>query len=129
MSNLADAVQAAMFTRLAAGVTLGTAYTVVPDAVDPPLVVIGDSQAEQIGGKASDAERHDVPVRCIVTGTSKRALFALMQQAKTALHNQPLTAAGFSLSRAVMTGSNDYRDAETGLLVGILNFSVVVQPA
>lgn len=129
MSNLADAVQTALFNRLVAGVTLGEVFTVVPDDRQPPLVVIGETTSSLIGGKGSPAERHDVPVRCIVAGTSKRALLALMQQAKAALHGQTLIAAGTILSRAEMTSSSDDRDVETGLLIGIQNFTVFAQPA
>ena len=128
MSDLCDAVQTAIFNRLTAGVTRAGVYPVVPAAAKPPHVVVRESQSSQIGGKGSDAERHDVPVAYIVAGTSKRALFLLMQQGKTALHDQVLTAAGFSLSRAELTSSSEFRDAELGYLVGIQNYTVFAQP-
>jgi hypothetical protein len=129
MIDLADAVQAALFTRLSAGVTLGTVYTIVPDKTQPPVAVIGDSQAEQIGGKGSDAERHEVVIRAMVAGTSRRALLALMTEVKEALHNQPLTAAGALLSNAVLTSSNSIRDVEEKVLIGEQSFTIFAQPA
>lgn len=127
MSDLSDAIHAAMFAKLTASVTLGAVYVVVPDETQPPVVVIGDTQSEQVGGKNSDAERHDVPVRYIVSGTSKRALHLLMEEGKAALHNQPLTQAGFMLSPAVLTNSDDLRDIDEGALVGQQNYTVFVQ--
>lgn len=129
MSSLADAVQAAMVARLKAGVTLGQVYSVVPDKTLPPVVVIGEGQSEQIGGKGSDAERHDLVVRSIVAGTSKRDLFALMEQVKVALHNRPLALAGFVLSQCVLTSSGELRDLDEAALVGEQSFTVFVQRA
>ncbi len=127
MSDLADAVQAAIFANLSAGVTLAPVFSILPDKQLPPTVLIAESQGEQIGGKNSDTERHDVTVRTFVVGTSKRALFDLMQEVKAALHNQPLTWAGFDLSRAVMTSSGEIRDLDEAALVGEQNFTVFVQ--
>ena len=129
MSNLADAVQAAAFARLNAGVTLATVFSVLPDGQKPPVVLLGESLGEQIGGKNSDAERHDFTVRSFVAGTSKRDLFAVMQQVKAALHNQQLTRAGFALSRAVMTSASELRDLDDAALVGEQNFTVFITAA
>jgi hypothetical protein len=128
MSDLADAVQAAIFARLNAGVTLAPVFSVLPDGQKPPTVLIGESLAEQVGGKNSDAERHEITVRSFVAGTSKRDLFAVMEQVKAALHNQQLTFAGFSLSRAVMTSASELRDLDDAALVGEQNFTVFVTP-
>jgi hypothetical protein len=129
MSNLADAVQVAIFARLNAGVTLATVFSVLPDNQPLPTVLIGESLGEQIGGKNSDAERHDITVRSFVAGTSKRDLFAVMEQVKAALHNQALTFTGFALSRAVMTSSSEMRDLDDAALVGEQNFTVFITAA
>jgi hypothetical protein len=128
MNSFGDAVQAAMITRLAA-VTLAPVFAVVPDGHKPPAVVISDSIGEQIGGKGSDAERHEVTIRSVVAGTSKKALSAVMQQVKAALHNQPLTAAGFVISPAVLTSSSEARDPDEGVLIGTQQFLAFVQAA
>lgn len=129
MSDLADAVHQAFFASLQAAVTRATVYTIVPDKTLPPVVVIAESSAEQVGGKNSDAERHDVAVRSILAGTSKRELHLLMEQVKGALHNRQLTLAGFWLSRVVMTSSDDSRDVDEGAVIGTQNFTVFVQRA
>jgi hypothetical protein len=129
MTDLSDAVQAALFAKLEAGVTLGKVLTIVPDNTQPPVAVIGDSQAEQIGGKGSDVERHEISIRTIVAGTSRRALFALMKEVKDSLHNQPISAPGATLSLPVMTSSDSYRDIEEKVLIGEQSFTVIAQPA
>jgi hypothetical protein len=129
MSNLADAVQAAIFARLNAGVTLAPVFSVLPDGQKPPTVLVGESLGEQIGGKNSDHERHEITVRTFIAGTSKRDLFALMQQVKVALHNQPLVQAGFSMSRATLLSSSELRDLDDAALVGEQNFQVFISAA
>lgn len=129
MTDLADAVQAALFASLSAGVTRAPVFTIVPDNTQPPSVVIGDSQSEQIGGKGSDVERHDVVIRSIIGGTSRRDLFALMKEVKDALHNQPLSFAGALLSPAVLTSGASIRDIEEKVLIGEQSFTVFAQPA
>lgn len=129
MTDLSDAVQLGLYDALRAGVTLATVYTVVPDNTQPPVAVIGDSQAEQIGGKGSDAERHEIVVRTMVSGTSRRALLALMQEVKASLHNQPLSAVGALLSNPVLTSSTSLRDVEENVLIGEQSFTVIAQPA
>lgn len=129
MTDLADAVQAAIFARLSAGVTRAAVFTIVPDNTQPPSVVIGDSETEQVGGKGSNVERHDVVIRSIIGGTSRRELYALMGEVKDALHNQPLTAAGATLSKAVQTSGSSIRDIEEKVLIGEQSFTVFAQPA
>ena len=128
MASLVQAVQAAVFAALEAGVTLAPVYSVVPDKTSPPVVVLADGAFDQIGGKGDDAERHDFIVRCIVGGTSKAALFALMQEVKAALHNQPLTSGDAALSRCVMTSGNELRDSDEDALVGEQRFFVIASP-
>lgn len=129
MADLTHAVQSAIMARLQApGVVSAPAYTVVPDNTSPPVVVVGDATFEQIGGKNSDTERHDIVVRCIVGGTSKAALFELMAEVKAALHNQALTSADAALSRCVMTSGNEIRDIDANALVGEQRFFVIATP-
>ena len=128
MSDLTHAVQSAVVARLVAGVTLAPVYSVVPDNTQPPVVVVGDGTFDQVGGKNSDSERHDLVVRCIVGGTSKSALLALMQEVKAALHNQPLVSADAVLSRCVMTSGNEVRDIDANALVGEQRFFVMAHP-
>jgi hypothetical protein len=129
MTDFHDPVQTVCFARLADQVTLAPVFSIVPDKTSPPTVVIGESQAEQVGGKNSNTERHDFVVRSFVEGTSKRALFAMMNEVKAALHNWRPAIAGFSLSRVVMTSSGELRDLDEAVLVGEQNFSVFVTAA
>lgn len=129
MTDLTSAVHGAIFARLSALVTLAPVYSIVPDNTKPPVVVVGDGSFEQIGGKGGNAERHDVVVRSFVGGTSKADLFALMQQVKNALHEQPLTSAGAALSRCIMTSGTEVRDIDDNVLVGEQRFFVIASPA
>jgi hypothetical protein len=129
MTDLADAVELAVFDALSAAVTLAAVYAVVPDKTQPPVAVIGDSQAEQVGGKGSDVERHEIIIRTIIAGTSRRSLRALMNEVKVALHNQPLAADGVELSSPVLTSSASLRDIDENVLIGEQSFTIFAQPA
>jgi hypothetical protein len=128
MADLMQAVHGAVYDRLAAGVTLAPVYSVVPDNTQPPVVVLGDGTFEQIGGKNSNMERHELIVRTIIGGTSKQALLALMQEVKAALHNQPLTSPDAALARCVLSSGNELRDIDKGVLVGEQRFFVFASP-
>lgn len=128
MANLTQAVHGAVVDALKAANPGAPVYSVVPDKTEPPVIVVGDGTFDQIGGKNSNSERHDLVVRCIVGGTSKAAVLALMQQVKAALHNQPLSAAGVTLSRCVMNGGNEIRDIEGNTLIGEQRFFVIASP-
>lgn len=128
-NSLQDAVQTAIYDRLVAGVSSAPVYSVVPDKTQPPVVVISDSTFEQVGGKGSDKERHEVRIIYIVSGTSKRSLFALMQEGKAALHNQPITATGFVLSNAILLSSDERRDIDQAALVGEQTYLVLAEAA
>lgn len=128
MADLTQAVHAAVFDALNAGVTLADVFSVVPDKTQPPVVVLGDGTFDQIGGKSSNSERHDFVVRSFIGGTNKSALLALMQEVKAALHNQPLTSATATLSRCVMSGGNEIRDIDDNVLVGEQRFFVFASP-
>jgi hypothetical protein len=128
MADLSLAVQTAIVAKLQAGVTLAPVYTIVPDNTQPPVVVVTDSTWEQVGGKGGDAERHDFAIRTMVGGTSKAALFALMQEVKAALHDQPLTSTVAALSRCVMISGNELRDIDENTLIGEQRFFVYASP-
>lgn len=128
MPDFSLAVQTAVVARLTAGVTLAPVYTVVPNDTQPPVVVVMDGTWEQIGGKLGNHERHEIVVRTIVGGTSKAALFALQDQVKEALHNQPLTSAVATLSRCTMTSGTEIRDIDENALVGEQRFFAMASP-
>lgn len=128
MADLSLAVQAAVVARLQAVVTLAPVYTVVPNDTKPPVVVVADGTWEQIGGKLSDHERHEIVVRTIVGGTTKAELFALMAQVKAALHNELLSSAGAALTRCTMSSGNEIRDIDENALVGEQRFFLMASP-
>ncbi len=128
MPDFSLAVQTAVVARLTAGVTLAPVHTAVPDGTKPPVVVVADGTWQQIGGKLSNHEQHEIVVRTFVGGTSKAALFALQNQVKDALHNQPLSSAEATLSRCTFTSGSEIRDIEENTLIGEQRFSAMASP-
>ncbi len=128
MSDLSLAAQTAIVDKLKASVTLATVYSVVPDGTKPPVVVVSDGTWEQISGKGGNAERHDFAIRTMVGGTSKAALFALMDEVKNALHNQALASTEAALSRCTMTSGNELRDIDENTLIGEQRFFLFAAP-
>lgn len=128
-TNLTEAVQGGVKAKLSAGVTLATTYIIVPEKTQPPVVVIAESDGEQVGGKGANVESHAVRIITIVAGESRKPLFALQQQVKDALHEQLITYAGAVLSRPVMQTTSDRADQEAGVIIGEQVFQVFAQPA
>lgn len=128
MTDLSRAVQTAMFDVLDAADLGGLkVYTVVPDKVLPPCIVIAESSFEEIGGKGTSVELHRVVVRTFINGTSKLPLQSAMAAIKAALHDQPLTFAGALLSDCRFEFGGERRDLDEGTLVGEQSFQVIAQ--
>jgi hypothetical protein len=126
MISLSDAVHTAVYARLAAGVTLATVYAIAPEGTQPPVVIIADAVGTV---EVEGLERFEVRIASIVSGASKKSLFALMLEIQTALENVSLTFTGAVLSRPVFLGSDD-RLGDDGLaLIGEQRFLVFAQPA
>jgi hypothetical protein len=129
MADLSRAVQTAIYNRL---MTAGLAHpvvTVVPDELKPPATVISDSAIEEIGGKTNVIERHVVTVRTFTVGTSKLPLLAAMASIKAALHQQPMTFAGVSMTRCEYLSGAERRDLDEGVLLGEQQFVIFAQDA
>lgn len=127
-TDLADAVQVAMFARLKEVVTLAPVLAVVPDDLKPPYVVIASASQDDFGIKGGAVKRHQVQVRYYVPGTSKRDLFAVMNQGKDALLEQDISSDGALLSRPALLSASDYRDTDIPALVGEQEWLVIAQP-
>lgn len=128
--DLTDAVETAVYTSLAARVALpAKVFAVVPETLQPPLVVIAGSSVAIEGSKTQDFERHEVRIVSLVAGTSKRALFALMHQVREALHRQPIVFAGAELSDPLLLSSDDRLDEDGATMIGEQAFLIFAQPA
>ena len=126
MISLSDAVHAAVYAKLVTGVTLATVYAIVPEGTQPPVVIIADaSSTSEIAG----LERFEVSIATVVSGASKRTLFALMAQVQEALEGVALTFTGANLSRPVLLSSDDRLADDNLALVGDQRFLIFAQPA
>lgn len=136
MIDLTDAVAVAVFETLEAGVTAtdnnGTVvpvFSVVPEATQPPYIVIGNDTVDPtLGAKDGIFERHELRIITVFGGADKRVLSAAMFQVRNALVDQPLTFPGANLSAPVILSSDDRVDAQSGEFVGEQSFLIFAQP-
>jgi len=129
MTDLASAVQRAVYDALVGGVTLAAVHQHVPEGTPPPVVIIGEGDFSEEGGKGERLERHEVMVLTVVRGPGKLPLRAVQEQVRAALHDRPLTAAGASLSSPSIVSTSDQllEDGET--YAGTQQFVIWAEPA
>ena len=129
MVDLLDAVQAAVFASLSAGVTLAPIYSVAPEGTQPPYIIIADDTVDPTqGAKDGIFEQHDVRIVTVFGGATKRALFAAMNQVRVALADKPLTFTGALLSNPYQLSADDRIDGQNEVLIGEQTFRIFAQP-
>lgn len=94
MTDFSNAVEKALFDRLAATVTGATVFQYVPENQAPPVVIIGDVTFEDEGEKAAPLYRYDVSIVCVVQGPGRKPLNALQAQVRDALDRWQPPASG-----------------------------------
>ncbi len=94
MTDYANSLETAVFTRLTAQVTLASVYQHVPENQAPPVVIIADFFPEQFGGKGDEVERIEFDVVQVIRGAARKPLHALQSEVKSALHNWKAADAG-----------------------------------
>ena len=102
MTDLAGAVQIALFTKLSAVQGLPPVVTEVPidDRDQPiyPFILLGDDQVTDVSSKDGRIERHEPAIHVCMQSTTKLAVRAMQALVHAALHDQPIEAPGAVLS-------------------------------
>ena len=130
MVDLTSALERAAFACLSAADLPAPVYTMVPEDVSPPLILLAEGSCEEIGGKSDRLEKHDLRIVCVTQGGSRGPLRLLMEAVRAALHDQPLPAQpGVVLSPPRLTTRDDHLEADGLTMVGDLHFLVFAQPA
>jgi hypothetical protein len=105
MTDLAGAVQKAVFTKLSAVPGMPPVVTEPPvqasgdqEVVVYPFVLLGDDQITDHSPKSGRMERHEFAVHVCMQSVTKLQVRAIQELVRAALHNQPLAADGASLT-------------------------------
>ncbi len=98
MSDAKDAVEAAAFAALAAGISGATVFQDVPENFSGPLVAIGDTAAKRIGAKQGGDARVSIEFVTLVNAEERAPLLALQGQIFSLLDNATMNPAGWTLS-------------------------------
>lgn len=127
MADTRQALLEALFTALNGNVG-APVYSSVPDNTAPPVVIIDQLSAENIGGKGSPLDQYSVEIVTVVKAKSREPLNTVMAAIRTALEDQTITATGYSFSRpAFLTADESMID--DGVMIGRSRFQVIAQTA
>lgn len=130
MTDLASAVQKAVFDALDEAVTLATVYQHVPEDTPPPVVIIGEDDIDPtLGGKGEQFERHEIRIICVARGPGKLPLRALQEEVRAALDERPIAASGALLSDPVILSTSDQLLPDGQTYYGEQRFLIFAQPA
>ena len=129
MIDLLQATQDAIFALLdVPSVTvLAPVYTSVPEKAQPPYILIGLIDAEEVGPKGGGLEQHSIEVEFQYRGTSKRPLFAMMRAARTAIEGGVMSIPGATLENARWLASATDREDDGVTYHGIHRFELFAQ--
>lgn len=98
MSRAKSIVEAAVFTALAARVTLAKVFQDAPQDEQGDLVIIGDLASARTSGKdAGDDRRVTVTIASIAIGEERAPLLAIQEECDDALDEQTLELDGWTL--------------------------------
>jgi len=113
-----------------AEVTTETPHWEPGDTGERQIVLIGDIDAGNEGGKDEQAERLTVQVVVIYRGTQRSKLHALMHRVRIALEHQVPTIAGVEFGSIDWNGAASSPPARDGIThAGIQEFEVTANPA
>lgn len=130
MTDLAGALQTALFTRLSAAVTLSDVFQHVPPGRMPPVTIIGEDMIDQAGAKGDQFERHEVDIVTVVAGPGRKPLLALQEQVRAALHDIDLPAQpGVLLSAPALLSTTMMLLDDGVTYYGTQRFVIFAQPA
>lgn len=92
MTDYQGALEQAIYERLAARVSKARVFQHVPENTPPPVVIIGDVDFEDDGGKDGVLLRFSVQVVSIVAGSARKPLNTLQAEVFDALNDWTPTA-------------------------------------
>lgn len=130
MPDLKLAAQSAVFAALNVPAVTGLApvYQHTPDDTQPPVVIIGDMNAEAVGGKEGGFDRIDFEILTLVRAPGREHLTPLMAAVRAQLDEQALSQADAALSRPRFEGDSDEILEDGNTYLGVQRFSLFAQP-
>lgn len=131
MVDLIQAAQDGVFALLQAGTPaqLATVRERVKIDEQPPLIVIGDFDWEDEGGKGDIVFKIRFEIQSVYRGSARRGLLAIMASNMDALVNQVPVAAGVSFSSiSFVSGATALAD-DAVTYGGMQQFEVFAEPA
>lgn len=103
MTSAISATEQAVYDALDAGVTLASVYQHVPEDTAPPVVVIGDIEAEPLETKGDTDRSLSVTITCVAQGEERKPVLDIMEEVSAALDGGRFTALGWSITLSLET--------------------------
>jgi Protein of unknown function (DUF3168) len=129
MSRSAWPLQVAVYGRLSAALAPVPVYDAVPAASPFPYVSIGDQTAADNADKTDRAaERVTITLHVWSRKSGRKEVKELAAKVVAALHDYPLTVAGFAPVTLTHEFSNDFYDPDGITLHGVLRFGATITP-
>ncbi|HEX2594803.1 MAG TPA: DUF3168 domain-containing protein [Rhizomicrobium sp.] len=134
MADMMQATQDAVFAALdaahkAVNPSLATVRQHVPENTLPPLVIVGDMDAENVGGKGERTDKIVIDVVSIYRGTARRGLLAIMAINRDALEDQEISAPGAAFSTPRFLSANTALGEDGATYAGVQQFEIYAEPA
>ena len=128
-ADLQQALEQALFDRLTAIVTLATVFQHVPDNTPPPVVIIGDMNAEEISGaKIGGIDRIEFDIISIIHGPGRKPLNTLQRQVRSALDQwRPADVVDVSFGEISFLDGNGLLIPDEVIYYGTQRFACLVQ--
>lgn len=129
MSTAADTLQAALYARLTAALAPVPVFDGAPAGQPYPYVTIGDVSASAGLLVDVEAEEHLVTAHVWSDQGGYAETNTLLAAIKTALHDRPLTVAGFEPVRPVYRSSTVFTQPDGVIRHGVIQFrALIVRP-
>lgn len=136
MADLKLAAQRALFAALDVSAVTGSAagltvWQHTPDDQQPPVVVLGEMSAENVGGKDGGFDRIDFEVLSLVRAPGREFLTPVMTAVRGAVEGAALVSATAILSPPVFESDDDEileEDGSNVTYMGRQRFSLFAQP-
>lgn len=130
MTDIRAGVEKAVFDRLTAQIVGAGVYQHSPQDAAPPFVMLSDVTSESGGGKSGGLDRLIVTIQCEEKKPGRKALNALMAQARTALDQwKPAATLGVLCGTFAFQGDDSFRIDEDDHYFGTLRFLTFAQPS
>ena len=129
MSTAADTLQAALYARLTAALAPVPVFDGAPAGQSYPYATIGDVSASAGPLVDVETEEHLVTVHVWSDQGGYAETNTLLASIKTALHDRPLTVAGFEPVRPVYRSSTAFTPPDGVIRHGVIQFrALIVRP-